>query len=1171
MKKVYKLSMIVLSFFLSLIEIASFGQEKRDVNIPYSQADYGVTVINNSHGYEIAPGWWGWYGGSEAVCDTIGGLARYVIANQDTHYGFEYDGISWQFIDKYFPVASYEVRNALKMGKMDIVGGTFGGHLPYIVGTESNLRQMLFGTKAIYESVGTNVNTYNYQEFMIYPQLPYALHGTGIEYSMYQNTLAICGRVFNKFRGKGLWQSNDGATVKALVHDPNLEVTCWDVLNLRSSPFTLSQYFSKLDYSDANIYNPSENEFQFDAGGFAASYGNQAAIYINQSERTLLLAEKFSTLSYLMGGNDFAPQLEAGWKALLGSQNHDITYCGSEIYCAETGCSDYEGGKYLFSTAKKLADNVLKSSLEHLASSVNTTFKENGKSLVAFNPHGNVHNDVVEKEVMLNKGEAKDLIVKYMGIEVPYQLSGVEKYDDGSIKKANVVFWAKDMPTLGYRAYDLVYLNNEIEKATGSVQISKDRIQNKFFDLALTEEGEVLAILDKQLNNKLILGVDTDVETRVVYLPFDRTTAYRFRSTLSLMDHYWPRGYEIIEHGPVRTVMLTKYESPNANISMYQTLYEELDQIDVKIVYKSKHHSGDLMDISPGDQREKLFMDFILPENGDVRCNTVADYLEDRRDYYFSNSWVDFQGYEGDKFMIMHEGLHSWHKTFASEVTRNKRERVLACELAITVNEYIPGMLRFNQRSSDEGEVTHRFSIVSGNDISVQKNEKRVQSFYFPLIAVEQSKHKGDFKEKFFLETGDDLILQAFYHDVASGKEPVMRLWNPSKKEVNTFVKTNFGATQIQEIRLDGIAEKESISINNSVTMFPVSLKTIKFNDAKPIKPFSKPGLKFATIAYKQKGGTYCFDAPMQVYRYNHNNAIFEDKEGLEYSITDPFEDIPINFDQPEIKDNYKYYKTKVYISKNFEGRSIRVLHSWGLTTQHGIITCGLTDDYKNRADEPVTIFVNGKEVLTFDGNISNYVSCGEENEIMLKVLYEKVPEEIINSRRSNLEYQVVELGGFFENMTSAFLRVGKNISLENITNEYDCILSNSDFSDGLSKWNVTGTVKDQFGENGQGSNRLVVISNGEVSQNITIKPGNYYFTVDTKIETGAYILSVRLPDGKTYETTIDENAKWQNNRVKFIVPEDVNNATISIRSESGRILLDDVHVFANKVAKEFI
>ncbi len=86
--------------------------------------------------------------------------------------------------------------------------------------------------RTIREVLGQQVETYDYQEFMIFPQLPMFLRNVGIRQTVCENHLRICGRVRSGLTGAAWWDAADGSRVKAVSQNPAIRVGCPDVVHL---------------------------------------------------------------------------------------------------------------------------------------------------------------------------------------------------------------------------------------------------------------------------------------------------------------------------------------------------------------------------------------------------------------------------------------------------------------------------------------------------------------------------------------------------------------------------------------------------------------------------------------------------------------------------------------------------------------------------------------------------------------------------------------------------------------------------------------------------------------------------------------------------------------------------------------------------------------------------
>ncbi len=128
--------------------------------------------------------------------------------------------------------------------------------------------------------------------------------------------------------------------------------------------------------------------------------------------------------------------------------------------------------------------------------------KKAGIPVVLFNSLSWKRTDPVTAKLSLQKGEAQSLkIMSDEGNPIPSQLKSTKYYEDGSLKSADVVFVAKDIPSIGYRTY-YVELSKKKEKETSS-GVSKDKYENEFYSISFAKGG-ISQIHDKQLKRDLL-------------------------------------------------------------------------------------------------------------------------------------------------------------------------------------------------------------------------------------------------------------------------------------------------------------------------------------------------------------------------------------------------------------------------------------------------------------------------------------------------------------------------------------------------------------------------------------------------------------------------------------------------------------------------------------------
>src|SRR6476620_4666822 len=91
-----------------------------------------------------------------------------------------FDGIGYEKLASEDPEAFAELRTAIRVGLVEVVGGSYGQPYGLFHGGESNARQRIFGARTCRRLFGVPVKTFWEEEFDFFPQLPQILRGVGI-------------------------------------------------------------------------------------------------------------------------------------------------------------------------------------------------------------------------------------------------------------------------------------------------------------------------------------------------------------------------------------------------------------------------------------------------------------------------------------------------------------------------------------------------------------------------------------------------------------------------------------------------------------------------------------------------------------------------------------------------------------------------------------------------------------------------------------------------------------------------------------------------------------------------------------------------------------------------------------------------------------------------------
>jgi alpha-mannosidase len=207
----------------------------------------------------------------------------------------------------------------------------------------------------------------------------------------------------------------------------------------------------------------------------------------------MTVAEKFSTIDALIRGTfTHYPEerLNRAWESKIypdhgwggkGGESTDAIFLGK------------------FEESLREARSLANEAIQNIASQININRKK-GIPVVIFNSLSWQRNDPVSFKIGFDPGIAFDIkLTDGSDQEVPVQLTEIERYKDNSIKNAEAVFIAREVPSIGYKTYYAVPLKTvvPVKKSPGN------NIETPFYSVEL-DKGCVRSIYDKELGLELL-------------------------------------------------------------------------------------------------------------------------------------------------------------------------------------------------------------------------------------------------------------------------------------------------------------------------------------------------------------------------------------------------------------------------------------------------------------------------------------------------------------------------------------------------------------------------------------------------------------------------------------------------------------------------------------------
>lgn len=293
------------------------------------------------------------------------------------------DALAYAMVAQSNPEVVQRLKQYLKEGKVEIVGGTYGQPMGSMVSGESNIRQLVIGQQTIQKSLGVLVSSFLEEEEFTHPQLPQLLKGAGYRFA----STAQCDtwgkhgsppmdrNVFN-------WRGLDGTCILAtpinglVFHPPCVTHDIdwlWSdagrkrVQELQRLGMPLAIKWTEFGWGPNELEGKTANQFYATKfrtlsekyrvryttlTEYLQEYGGQAKEPITwrmddfrklqpwgvggdqlrregrEVEALLSAAERFGAAACLLGLEEArAGELEEAWKHLLIAQSHDVSMC----------------------------------------------------------------------------------------------------------------------------------------------------------------------------------------------------------------------------------------------------------------------------------------------------------------------------------------------------------------------------------------------------------------------------------------------------------------------------------------------------------------------------------------------------------------------------------------------------------------------------------------------------------------------------------------------------------------------------------------------------------------------------------------------------------------------------------------------------------------------------
>ena len=580
--------------------------------------DKKLYMIGNAH---LDPVWlWNWQEGfQEAKATFRSALDR---MKEDEEFVFSCSSAAfYQWIEKNNPAMFEEIRQRVKEGRWELVGGWWVQPDCNIPSGESFVRQGLYGQRYFLEKFGkTAVTGYNVDSFGHNGNLPQILKKSGMDNYVFMrpmpNEKGLPGRIFR-------WKSMDGTEV--MTYRIPYEYCTWgkdlekytdrlkceledgeDALmlfygvgnhgggptkeNIKSiheldaredmpvmKMDTVEHFFNDIR-KNGKDYPEFTGDLQHHASG-CYSVTSRVKRENRRAEDKLIEAEGWSAISKAVENQPYPDDFKKAWEGVLFKQFHDIL-AGSSIPSA------YDDASYQYGRAMAVGQENLNYAIQAISWDVDIEEDVTMRPIVVFNSHAWEGKMVIDLEV---RGLSNDnfRLTDSEGNVIPAQRIQSEAMVNGQSR----LLFVANLPSMGYELFRL-YLNVEDAPNFPKVKATDSTLENDRFALKFSERtGYMESLYDKKADLEVLRregGRLTVIEDKYDTWAHN---IYKFDKQLGDMKMVYRK---VTEEGPVRSCLRVKYQYNSSFVIQDFRLYQELDYVEVKVFVDWREHGTQL-------------------------------------------------------------------------------------------------------------------------------------------------------------------------------------------------------------------------------------------------------------------------------------------------------------------------------------------------------------------------------------------------------------------------------------------------------------------------------------------------------------------------------------------------------------------------------------------------
>ena len=555
---------------------------------------------------------------------------------------------------------------------------------------------------------------------------------------------------------------------------------------------------------------------------------------------TLRDAEMFAAINYALHYADY-PQQEFDflWKKLIESMDHNHDGQGGQI-----GDDRKKGYSEL---AILRGGEILRDMLRNIAERVEIPVA-NSTPVVVFNPLGWKRDDVVRAHVTVygdvSPGDLGSYrkgvrLVDERGESVPFH---IEQYSENISRAFEIVFLAKNVPSLGYKAYYLrpadgpepamqaarFTLDREHDLKEPRRALGSDGMENEFYRVTVDKATGRVTLFDKTLGRDVVQAseVVATEERGGNYIGVEPVTGRTIPNVIDSVD--------VEENNAVRAVLRISGHAIDIPVVQRLMLYKDAKRLDIENTVEWTNPRYVRLEQLFPTQATGVQFQYGVPFGSNAADNILPNSGPHMPDEIAKESWLSARHIQDWIFA----GASGWGVTIASDHQFVRLDgATIRAEMVRGTRFTSVKVVRGDRTGSLEypppGSYTFRYSISSGSgDWKTNKSYQAGMSFNHPLIPVsvvdDVSRKSLPPTHSFLPLEADGLVLSAV-KKADTGSDIVLRFYEANGKAVTTPVRFLGKIRRLKEVNL--LEEDGRAGEQQTLTMQPFEIKTVRLED----------------------------------------------------------------------------------------------------------------------------------------------------------------------------------------------------------------------------------------------------------------------------------------------------------------------------------------------------